>query len=234
MAYIKLKNINKGYKIYKNKYGRLLEWIFPFIKKHEMKWILRDIEFTIGSGDSVGIIGSNGAGKSTLLKIISGAISKTKGELEVSGTIAALLELGIGFNLEFTGRENIYSAGQLQGLSKKSIEDLIPSIERFSEIGSYIDQPVRIYSSGMLVRLAFSISTAVRPDILIVDEALAVGDISFQQKCYNRIKNFKEQGSIILFVTHDLGTVYNLCDRAIYIHDQKIKSIGDVRSVAKQ
>lgn len=233
MTYIKAINISKAYKTYGNKYNRILEWIFPSLIRHDNKWVLKGINFTIESGDSVGIIGSNGAGKSTLLKIIAGAIAPTDGSVEISGTIGALLELGMGFNPEFTGRENIYFAAQLQGLSKQCIGKLIPSIEQFAGIGSYIDDEVRTYSSGMIVRLAFSVATAMRPDILIVDEALSVGDISFQQKCYSRINKFKSEGSIILFVTHDLGTVYNLCNRAMYISDNRLKAIGDVKLVSK-
>ncbi|WP_459582289.1 ABC transporter ATP-binding protein [Dickeya oryzae] len=180
---ISISGLNKAYKMYPTRWSRLVEWISPFnIKRHELKWVLKDINFDIHTGESVGIIGSNGAGKSTLLKIITGTTTGTNGNVSVSGRISALLELGIGFHPDFTGRQNVYMSGQLLGLSHNEINTLMPEIESFAEIGDYIDQPVRVYSSGMQVRLAFSLATAVRPDILIVDEALAVGDIFFPAK----------------------------------------------------
>lgn len=235
MGNIQVKNIGKAYKLYSSRWKRLIEWFVPgMVNLHQKKWILQDINFTIHKGESVGILGINGAGKSTLLKMIVGTTKPTTGYVKTSGRIAALLELGMGFHPDFTGRQNVYMAGQLLGLTAHELSHLMPVIEEFSEIGDYIDLPIRVYSSGMQVRLAFSVATAIRPDILIVDEALAVGDTRFQQKCYKRINDFKSLGTTILFVTHDLGTIYNLCDRAIYIKDARLKAIGDVKSVSAE
>ncbi|WP_023638930.1 ABC transporter ATP-binding protein [Dickeya zeae] len=230
MPMISISGLNKAYKMYPTRWSRLVEWISPFnIKRHELKWVLKDINFDIHAGESVGIIGSNGAGKSTLLKIITGTTTGTNGSVSVSGRISALLELGIGFHPDFTGRQNVYMSGQLLGISHNEINALMSEIESFAEIGDYIDQPVRVYSSGMQVRLAFSLATAVRPDILIVDEALAVGDIFFQQKCFDRIFDMKQKGTTLLFVTHDMGSIYRLCDKALYIDHGVVKAFGDVR-----
>ncbi len=224
MGSIVVNNLGKAYKRYPNHWARLLEWFDPTERlRHEAHWVLRGVSFTVAPGEAVGIIGNNGAGKSTLLKIITGATQATEGTVTVSGQVAALLELGMGFHPDFTGRQNVFMAGQLLGHSAAVIERHFAEIEAFAEIGDYIDQPVRTYSSGMQVRLAFSVATAIRPDILIVDEALSVGDIFFQQKCFDRIRQFREQGTTLLFVTHAMGTVYSLCDRGILLeHGQVI------------
>lgn len=186
MSIISVRNLGKAYKLYPSKFAKFIEWISPIkCKKHDLKWILKDVNVDIHRGESIGVIGSNGAGKSTFLKIITGTISQTEGVRIVNGRISALLELGIGFHPDFTGRQNVYMSGQLLGMTIDQINDLMVEIEDFAEIGSYIDQPVRVYSSGMQVRLAFSLATAIRPDILIVDEALAVGDIFFNRNAMN-------------------------------------------------
>lgn len=182
-------------------------------------WILRDITFSVTPGEAVGIVGVNGAGKSTLLKIITGTTQPTNGSIQRNGRIAALLELGMGFHPDFTGRQNVFMAGQLLGLQSDEIVRCMPAIEDFAEIGEYIDRPVRTYSSGMQMRLAFSVATAVRPDILIVDEALSVGDAYFQHKSFGRIREFRERGTTLLIVSHDRNSIQNLCDRAILLED---------------
>ena len=188
-----LRNLGKSYKQYPSKFSRLIEWVLPFCGiRHTKKWVIRDISFDIKKGETIGIIGVNGAGKSTLLKIITGTTQPSEGEVICNGRIAALLELGMGFHPDFTGRQNVYMAGQLLGLNTDTISELMGEILDFADIGEYVDMPTRVYSSGMQVRLAFSIATAVRPDILIVDEALSVGDVAFQAKCFRRINDFKE------------------------------------------
>jgi lipopolysaccharide transport system ATP-binding protein len=227
MNTIIVKGLGKSYKSYKNKIFKLISYFFPKEKRFfEIKTVLNKIDFEISSGESVGIIGVNGAGKSTLLKLITGTTSPTEGTIKVVGDISALLELGLGFHPDFTGRQNVFMSGQLMGLSKKEIELAMPDIEKFAEIGSAIDMAVKNYSSGMHVRLAFSIATYKRPDILIVDEALSVGDAYFQHKCFERIKSFRDQGSTLLFVSHDPGAIKNLCNRAILLYMGEIKFDG--------
>lgn len=232
MGSIRVDNLGKAYKRYHKRWSRLAEWVLPSKKtRHELKWVLQDINFHIRAGEAVAIIGVNGAGKSTLLKLITGTTQATTGTVETSGRIAALLELGMGFHPDFTGRQNALMAGQLIGMRVEEVAALMPEIEAFAEIGDYIDQPVRIYSSGMQVRLAFSVATAIRPDILIVDEALAVGDVFFQQKCYERIRTYCEAGTTLLFVSHAMGTVYSLCDRAILLNEGRIALDSTPREV---
>lgn len=218
MGSIQVSQLGKAYKQYSHRWSRLLEWVAPFLgQRHRLKWVLRDVNFQIAPGEAVGLIGVNGAGKSTLLKLITGTAQASEGTVATRGRIAALLELGMGFHPDFSGRQNALMAGQLIGLSVEEVDLLMPSIEAFADIGDYIDQPVRVYSSGMQVRLAFAVATAVRPDILIIDEALAVGDVFFQQKCYERIRAYCQAGSTLLFVSHAMGAVYSLCSRAILI-----------------
>ena len=209
-------NVGKAYKRYPGKWSRALEWISGR-PRHDKTWVLRDISFSVSPGEAVGIIGVNGAGKSTLLKIITGTTQATNGSVSIQGRVAALLELGMGFHPDFTGRQNAFMAGQLLGLHAGEIAACMPAIEAFAEIGDYIDQPVRMYSSGMQMRLAFSVATAVRPDILIVDEALSVGDAYFQHKSFSRIREFREQGTTLLIVSHDRSSIQSLCDRAILL-----------------
>jgi lipopolysaccharide transport system ATP-binding protein len=235
MGSIQVSNVGKAYKQYHRRWDRLLEWISPTrTARHTQKWVLRDISFMVEPGEAIGIIGVNGAGKSTLLKMITGTTQPTTGAIAVRGKVAALLELGMGFHPEFTGRQNVFMAGQLLGYSVAEIEAHMAGIEAFAEIGAAIDEPVRVYSSGMQLRLAFSVATAIRPDILIVDEALAVGDVYFQQKCFERIEGFVRSGTTLLFVSHSTGTVLNLCSRAILLkagviaHDGLPKDVIDL------
>ena len=230
---IVVQNLGKAYKQYSAKWARLREWLTPGKRAyHHLHWVLRDISFTVKSGEALGIIGINGAGKSTLLKMLTGTTQPSTGTIAISGQVAALLELGMGFHSEFTGRQNVYMSGQLLGLSIKEIEQLMPEIEAFADIGEYIDQPVRIYSSGMQVRLAFSVATAVRPEVLIVDEALSVGDIEFQHRSFDRIRQFRKQGTTLLIVSHDKQIIMSLCDRAILLHKGTIAMSGEPEAVA--
>jgi lipopolysaccharide transport system ATP-binding protein len=216
MGHLRVRELGKAYKRYPQKWGRLAEWLGSGVR-HELNWVLRDINFDIAPGTAVGIVGANGAGKSTLLKLLAGTIRPTHGAFETGGRVAALLELGIGFHPEFTGRQNVQMAGHILGIPGARLGALMEEIEAFAEIGDYIDQPVRTYSSGMQVRLAFSVATAVRPDILIVDEALSVGDAYFQHKSFDRIRQFRDQGTTLLFVSHSPGAVKTLCDRALLL-----------------
>ena len=215
-AALVVSHVSKAYKRYPSKWGRAREWLTGK-PGHESTWILRDINFAVEPGEAVGIVGGNGAGKSTLLKIVTGTTQPNGGSVSVRGRVAALLELGMGFHPDFTGRQNVSIAGQLLGLRGDEIASCMPAIEAFAEIGHYIDHPVRTYSSGMQMRLAFSVATVVRPDVLIVDEALSVGDAYFQHKSFNRIREFREQGTTLLIVSHDRGAIQSLCDRAILL-----------------
>ena len=216
MGKLVVSHVGKAYKRYAGKWARMLEWLTGKTR-HDKTWVLRDINFTINPGEAVGIVGVNGAGKSTLLKIITGTTQPTSGSVHTEGRVAALLELGMGFHPDFTGRQNVFMAGQLLGLHSDEIAACLPAIEAFAEIGDYIDRPVRTYSSGMQMRLAFSVATAVRPAVLIVDEALSVGDAYFQHKSFNKIREFREQGTTLLIVSHDRSAIQSLCDRAILL-----------------
>jgi lipopolysaccharide transport system ATP-binding protein len=232
MGIITVSNIGKAYKHYSSRWARLAEWLSPFHRsRHSLHWILRDISFSINPGEAVGIIGINGAGKSTLLKLITGTIQPTTGSVQITGRLAALLELGMGFHPDFTGRQNVYMAGQLLGLAEEQISALMPAIEAFAEIGEYIDQPVRVYSSGMQVRLAFSVATAQRPEVLIVDEALSVGDAYFQHKSFARIRDFRDQGTTLLIVSHDRSSIQSLCNRALLLKEGTVIKDGDPEEV---
>lgn len=227
MGKITVQHLGKAFRQYPSRWSRLIEWLDPRAKlRHHAHWVLKDINFHIESGNSVGLIGINGAGKSTLLKLITGTLQPTTGTVKTTGTVSALLELGMGFHPDFTGRQNAYMAGQLMGIPPEEISRLMPEIEAFAEIGDYIDQPVRIYSSGMQVRLAFSVATARRPDILIVDEALSVGDAHFQHKSFERIRTYREQGTTLLLVSHDAASVQSLCNRAILLNQGQIARDG--------
>lgn len=225
MGSIVASGLGKAYKQYSNRWARLADWTLPG-QRHTLKWVLEDIAFSIAPGEAVGLIGVNGAGKSTLLKLITGTTQPTVGAVTLHGRVAALLELGLGFHPDFTGRQNAVMAGQLIGLDAARVEALMPEILAFADIGDYIDQPVRVYSSGMQVRLAFAVATCVRPDILIVDEALAVGDVFFQQKCYARIDGFIKAGTTLLFVSHSAGTILNICDRCIFLRGGRVAFDG--------
>ena len=232
MGTISVTNLGKAYKQYPTRWSRLAEWVTPGHRpRHSLKWVLQDINFTVNPGEAVGIIGINGAGKSTLLKMITGTTQPTTGSVHITGRVAALLELGMGFHPDFTGRQNAFMAGQLLGYSVEEIARLMPEIEAFAEIGEYIDQPVRVYSSGMQMRLAFSVATAHRPDVLIVDEALSVGDAYFQHKSFDRIREFRKQGTTLLIVSHDKGAIQSICDRAILLNAGKLAMEGEPEAV---
>lgn len=232
MGSISVRNLGKAYKQYPTRWSRLAEWLIPFGKpRHSLKWVLQELNFEVQPGEAVGIIGINGAGKSTLLKMITGTTQPTTGSVTITGRVAALLELGMGFHPDFTGRQNAIMAGQLLGYSVKEVIELLPEIEAFAEIGDYIDQPVRVYSSGMQVRLAFSVATAIRPDVLIVDEALSVGDTYFQHKSFERIREFRKLGSTLLIVSHDKQAIQSICDRAILLNAGKLAMEGEPEAV---
>lgn len=215
---INVKNLTKIYHLYDKPQDRLKEALNPFKKSyHHDFYAMNDVSFEIKKGETVGIIGKNGAGKSTLLKMITGVLTPSSGDIEVKGKIASLLELGAGFNPEMTGLENIYLNGTLMGFSKDEMDPRIDAILDFADIGEFIHQPVKMYSSGMFARLAFSVSINVAPDILIVDEALSVGDMAFQMKCFKKFQDFQNEAETILFVTHALDTVIRYCNRGIVI-----------------
>lgn len=227
---LQIDGVSKAFRRYPSPWARAKEWFFGK-QTHELIWVLRDISFDISKGSAVGILGVNGAGKSTLLKIVTGTTAATAGTVKVDGRVAALLELGLGFHGEFTGRQNARMSGQMLGLELAEIDAAMPDIESFAGIGDFIDQPVRTYSSGMQMRLAFSVATAVRPDVLIIDEALSVGDAAFQRKCFQRIEAYQQLGTTLLFVSHDSEAVKRLCDRAVFLHNGRIASEGAPRVV---
>lgn len=227
MGTIAITNLGKAFKNYRSRWQRLFDWLLPFGKgRYEPRWVLQDINLDIKAGEAVALVGMNGAGKSTLLKLISGTLQPTVGSINVQGQLAALLELGIGFHPDFTGRQNVLMAGQLLGLSVAEIQALMPDIEAFAEIGDYIDQPVRVYSSGMQVRLAFSIATAQRPDILVIDEALSVGDAHFQHKSFERIQQYRALGTTLLIVSHDKNAIQSICDRVVILNQGQLVQQG--------
>ncbi|PLZ19117.1 ABC transporter ATP-binding protein [Fischerella thermalis] len=228
---ISLKNISKCYKRYARPVDKLKEILLRGQNHAQEFWALRDINLEIPKGETVGIIGQNGSGKSTLLQIIAGTLTPTTGEVWVNGRVSALLELGSGFNPEFTGRQNVFFNGQILGLSKEQIEAKFDDIAAFAEIGDFIEHPVKTYSSGMLVRLAFAVIANTEPSILIVDEALAVGDAKFQARCMKRIREMKEQGVTILFVSHDSSSVKMLCKTAVLMNHGRVLEIGKPKEV---
>ena len=229
---VEIHHVRKVYNTYDREFYRFLEAISLTRKCYHKEFVaLQDVNLTVYKGECVGIIGTNGSGKSTLLKIITGVLSPTSGELKMKGKISSLLELGAGFNRNYTGIENIYLNGRIMGLSEKEIEKRIPEIERFAGIGDFIRQPVKNYSSGMFARLAFAVAINVDPDILIVDEALSVGDVFFQTKCYHKFDEFRKQGKTILFVSHDLGSVIKYCDRCLLLNKGQQIAVDDCKEV---
>ncbi|GEM_PF-72031 len=230
---IRIHNVSKQFRLYSRPSDRILEWIGRS-PRHRVFWALKDLNLDVPSGRSMGIIGPNGAGKSTLLKIVTGTLAPTTGTIEARGRVAALLELGTGFHAEFTGRQNVRVNARLLGLSPEEIAAREPEIIAFSELGPFIDQPIRTYSSGMVMRLGFSIAAAVDPDVLIVDEALSVGDAHFSQKCIRRIRQFREKGATILFVSHDPGAVLSLCDEAVLLDAGIVAARGEPQMVLEQ
>lgn len=232
---VKIDNLSKIYKLYREPMDRLKEALHPFRKKyHRDFYALRDVSFEIGRGETFGIIGKNGAGKSTLLKILTGVLTQTSGDIVVNGRVSSILELGSGFNPDLTGIENIYFNGAILGFGREDIDSRLDEILNFADIGDFAYQPMKMYSSGMQLRLAFALAISVDPDIFIVDEALAVGDIRFQQKCLRKFHEFQEMGKTIIFVTHDMGLVTNYCQRVLWLNDGKIEMIGDSEEVAKK
>lgn len=239
---IKVENLSKCYEIYAEPRDRLKQFILPRLSRligldpkqyFREFWSLKDVSFEVKKGETVGIIGRNGSGKSTLLQMICGTLNPTSGAIDAKGRIAALLELGSGFNPEFTGRENVYMNAAVLGLSKDEVDQRFNAIADFAEIGEFIEQSVKTYSSGMMVRLAFAVIAHVDADILVIDEALAVGDAFFTQKCMRFIRNFQKNGGTLLFVSHDTGAVINLCNKAILLKQGQVIEVGSPKEVAE-
>ena len=228
---VSIKKLTKEYKMFNKKIDRLLELIFPFYKKHSLFRAVDTIDLNVSKGEILGILGKNGAGKSTLLKMITGVVTPTNGEININGKISSLLELGTAFNPELTGYQNIYENGQVMGLTIEEIRAKEKEIIEFADIGKHLYQPVKTYSSGMFSRLAFACAMNVNPDILIVDEVLSVGDMAFQEKSITKMKEIREKGTTILFVSHSLSAVRNFCDRAIWMKDGKIIMDGKTEEV---
>ncbi|WAC63027.1 ABC transporter ATP-binding protein [Pseudoxanthomonas sp. SL93] len=233
---IRARSLVKSFPIYSKPHHRLLQMFSGSARK---RWCdefvaLRGVDIEVRCGETVGIVGRNGSGKSTLLQVICGTLVPNEGEVQVNGRVAALLELGAGFNPEFTGRENIYLNGSILGLTREEVHERFDDIVDFSEIGEFIDQPVKTYSSGMYVRLAFAVAINVTPDILIVDEALSVGDEAFQRKCFSRIESIRAAGATVLFVSHSAGTVVELCDRAILLDHGEVLAVGSPKEIISQ
>jgi lipopolysaccharide transport system ATP-binding protein len=226
-----VQNVSKLYRLYRRPSDRLRELLPGSRPRHADFWALRDISFTLDPGETLGLVGPNGCGKSTLLQIVAGILQPTTGRVVTRGRIAALLELGAGFNPEFSGRENVYLNGEIMGLSRPEIDRVMPSIEAFAEIGEFLERPVKEYSSGMYVRLAFSTAIHVEPEILIVDEALAVGDAVFANRCVRKFQELRERKITVLFVSHDLGLVKQLSDRAIFLLNGAIAAEGAPKDV---
>jgi len=231
---IKVNNVSMEFRISHDQIKSLKEYLMTMVRgklKYEEFWALKDVSFEVRKGEVVGIIGRNGAGKSTLLKVISGILKPTKGQVDVAGNIVPMLELGSGFDPELTGRENIYLNGAILGYSEEFLKSKYDEIMEFSELGKFIDVPVRNYSSGMMMRLAFSIATVVNPEILIVDEILAVGDSSFQEKSKARMLELMGGGTTVLFVSHSLGQILEMCNRVVWLDGGSVKMIGEAKEI---
>lgn len=233
MAVVEASHLSKAYPLYHRRWDRLRDLLLPGRRRAEATfWALRDVSFQVPAGTTLGVIGDNGAGKSTLLSIAAGIIRPTAGEIRVRGRVATLMELGAGFNPEFTGRENVYMGGAVMGYSRAQMDRLLPAIEAFAELGEFIDRPVKTYSSGMYVRLAFSLAVTVDPDILVVDEVLAVGDQYFQKRCVDRIEEFRRAGKTMLFCSHHLYYIRQICDQALWLRDGRVEALGPASEVA--
>ncbi len=233
MTRVRARGLGKAFRRYRRPSDRLVEWLWRR-PRHSLFWAVEAASFEVGRGESLGLVGDNGAGKTTLLAMVAGATTPTRGDLAVRGRVASILELGAGFHGEFTGRENILLAAQAQGLGRREIAGRIDRIVEFSELGEFIDQPVRTYSSGMFLRLAFSVATAVSPDVLVLDEALAVGDQHFQAKCVDRIDRFLGDGGTLIFCSHNLYQVKKLCRRALWLRHGKVVRYGPAAAVCDE
>ena len=229
---VEVRHVGKTYNTYRKEFDRFREAVSPTRKSYHSTFAaLKDVDFTVYKGECVGIIGTNGSGKSTLLKIITGVLRPTSGEVKLQGHVSSLLELGAGFNMNYTGIENIYLNGRIMGFSDEEMEKRVPLIQQFADIGDFIYQPVKNYSSGMFARLAFAVAINVDPDILIVDEALSVGDIFFQTKCYHKFNEFRKAGKTILFVSHELGSIIKYCDRCLLLNRGEQIAVGPCKDV---
>ncbi len=231
---LRVENISKSFRDYGREYKRVLSWFGVSVKIKEEHEVLKPLSFAISAGEAIGVVGKNGAGKSTLLKIITGTLKPTTGNVIVHGKIGAMLELGMGFSPDLTGRQNAYHSTGLMGYKREQIDKVIDEIEAFADINEYFDQPVRIYSSGMQARVAFAVATAFRPDILIVDEVLSVGDALFQAKCYERIAAFKKQGTVLFLVTHSMNDIVKHCTRALFIKNGCLELDGSPKDVSNR
>jgi lipopolysaccharide transport system ATP-binding protein len=231
MSLLCVNNVGKAFRSYRSELQRFARWFGIPARPEEEQWVLRHVSFDIHPGEAIGIIGQNGAGKSTLLKMITGTLQPNEGTIGINGRISAILELGMGFDPNLSGRQNIYHASGLMGFNAAQIEETMPAMEAFAEIGEYFDEPVRTYSSGMQMRIAFAVATAWRPDILIVDEALSVGDAYFQHKSFDRIREFQEQGTTLLIVSHDRSAIQSLCQRAILLEKGAVIKDGNPEEV---
>jgi lipopolysaccharide transport system ATP-binding protein len=232
---VEAQNLGKKYNLFGHPIDQVKEFLsFGKKKYHEEFWALREIDLKIEKGESLGIIGKNGAGKSTLLKIVTGVTKPTTGNIETRGKVGALLDLGTGFHPEYTGRENIFLSGAVMGFSEKEIRDVLPEIVEFSDLGDFIDRPVRTYSTGMYVRLGFSVATSINPDLLVTDEVLAVGDENFQKKCIKRMEKFLIEGKTVLFCSHGMFHVKKICQKAIWLDHGQIKARGDSLDVVNE
>ncbi len=232
---ISVESLSKVFRLYPTRRSRMLELAHPLRRKFHKKFhVLKNISFTVDQGEVLGLIGQNGSGKSTILKILASVVTPTSGSIVCNGRVTALLELGGGFDMDLTGIENVYFLGAIQGYTKKEMKERLDMILDFAEIGEYANQPVKNYSSGMYVRLAFSINININPDILIIDEALSVGDIRFQQKCFRKIREFKKAGKTIVFCSHSMAAIRDFCTRVIWLHQGDVKSEGDPGGVTEQ
>lgn len=234
MNLLSVSHLGKAYRVYASEFQRIGRWFGLPIKPSEEHWVMKDVSFSIRPGESIGIVGQNGAGKSTLLKMITGTLQPSEGSVQVNGRIAAILELGMGFTPELSGRQNVFHSAGLMGFSVAQIAEAMPEIEAFAEIGEYFDEPVRTYSSGMQMRVAFAVSTAFRPDLLIVDEALSVGDSYFQAKCFKRIKQYREEGMSLILVSHSADDIVRHCERAILLKNGRVGFDGSSREVTNR
>ncbi len=228
---LEVNNISKSFKDYSSELKRIFSWFGFGFKPKEEHHILKNISFSITAGEAVGIVGQNGAGKSTLLKIITGTLKPSEGSIHINGRISAILELGMGFHPDLTGRQNAYHSAGIMGFTQNQIDEMMDDIEAFAEIGEYFDQPVRLYSSGMQVRVAFSIATSYTPEILIIDEALSVGDAYFQHKSIERIRGLQAKGTTLLFVSHDKNAIQSICNRAILLEKGTVTKDGKPEEV---